>query len=68
VVYSREVFIERDDALQIQEGEKVTLMKWGNVLVEKKVEKDGELVLIGKHDAEDKDFKKTKKLTWVTAD
>ena len=43
-------------------------MKWGNVTVSKKEEIDGRIVLTGKVDPEDKDFKKTKKLTWVIAD
>lgn len=43
-------------------------MKWGNVTVSKKEEVDGRIVLTGKVDPNDKDFKKTKKLTWVIAD
>ena len=68
VVYGRDVYLERDDAAAIEEGEKITLMKWGNITISKK-EVDGENVtLYGKYDPEDKDFKKTKKLTWVCAD
>jgi len=36
VVYGNEVWIETDDASAIEEGEKVTLMKWGNITVTKK--------------------------------
>ena len=43
-------------------------MKWGNVTVSKKEEVDWRIVLTGKVDPNDKDFKKTKKLTWVIAD
>jgi glutamyl-tRNA synthetase len=44
-------------------------MKWGNVIITKK-EMDGDKVvaLYGKVDPDDKDFKKTKKITWVCAD
>lgn len=58
-----------DDALAIEEGEKITLMKWGNVTISKKeVGADGSISLVGTIDVEDKDFKKTKKITWVCAD
>lgn len=68
VFYSKEVWIEKDDALEIQEGEKVTLMKWGNALITKKVVDGDSISLFGKLDLEDKNFKKTKKITWITAD
>ena len=58
------LWIEKDDADAIEEGEKITLMKWGNVTITKKTEG----VLYGKLDLNDKDFKKTKKITWVCAD
>lgn len=69
VIYGRELWIEKDDAVAIQEGEKITLMKWGNATITK-IEKtdDGSLTLFAKVDLADKDFKKTKKITWVTAD
>jgi glutamyl-tRNA synthetase len=69
VIYGRELYIERDDATAIEIGEKVTLMKWGNVTISaKNVAEDGAISLVGTIDTEDKDFKKTKKLTWVCAD
>lgn len=69
VIYGRELYIERDDAQAIEVGEKVTLMKWGNVTISKKERADdGTLSLTGTIDPEDKDFKKTKKITWVCAD
>jgi glutamyl-tRNA synthetase len=69
VIYGRDVFVEKDDASAIEVGEKVTLMKWGNVTVTRKqVNEDGSIELWGTIDVEDKDFKKTKKITWVCAD
>jgi glutamyl-tRNA synthetase len=63
------LLIERDDASEIEVGEKVTLMKWGNVTISKKeTADDGIVILHGLVDPEDKDFKKTKKITWVCAD
>jgi glutamyl-tRNA synthetase len=47
-------------------GEKITLLKWGNAIVTKKEEINGELVLHADLLPDDKDFKKTKKLTWIT--
>jgi len=69
VIYGRDLWIERDDAASIEVGEKVTLMKWGNVTITKKENgQDGNPVLYGTIDESDKDFKKTKKITWVCAD
>lgn len=69
VIYGRELWVEKDDAAAIEVGEKVTLMKWGNVTITSKdVSADGNPVLHGTIDEADKDFKKTKKLTWVCAD
>lgn len=69
VIYGRELLIEKDDAIAIELGEKVTLMKWGNVTITKKVIlDDGTVELTGTVDPEDKDFKKTKKITWVCND
>jgi len=36
VIYGKELWIEKDDASAIEEGEKITLMKWGNVTITKK--------------------------------
>lgn len=44
-------------------------MKWGNVTITSKATSDdGSLILRGTVDPEDKDFKKTKKITWVSSD
>lgn len=68
MIYGKELWVEKDDAAAIEEGEKITLMKWGNVTITKK-EVDGDnIILYGKVDPADKDFKKTKKITWVCAD
>jgi glutamyl-tRNA synthetase len=69
VIYGSELWIEKDDAISIEVGEKVTLMKWGNITITKKESShDDNLVLYGTIDESDKDFKKTKKITWVCAD
>lgn len=66
VYYSKEILIEREDAEMIAEGEKITLMKWGNCHITSKKGEGDSLVLTGKIDETDKDFKKTKKLTWLS--
>jgi glutamyl-tRNA synthetase len=68
VSYGQELWIERDDAKDIAEGEKITLMKWGNATVTKKVVEGDNFTLYATIDEEDKDFKKTKKITWLCAD
>lgn len=69
ITYGKELLIEEEDAKTIEVGEKVTLMKWGNIIITKKdTGADGKIVLEGKLDLEDKDMKKTKKITWVTID
>jgi len=49
-------------------GEKITLMKWGNTIIKSKDEKDGQIVMTGELILDDTDYKKTKKLTWITDD
>jgi glutamyl-tRNA synthetase len=68
VIYSKNLYIEKDDAESIAEGEKVTLMKWGNATVSKKVVDGDKITLHATIDPADKDFKKTKKISWIAND
>jgi hypothetical protein len=43
-------------------------MKWGNVSITSSAEVDGVLTLHGTSLPDDKDFKKTTKLTWIAED
>jgi hypothetical protein len=43
-------------------------MKWGNVTITSSAEVDGVLTLHGTSLPDDKDFKKTTKLTWIAED
>jgi len=43
-------------------------MKWGNVTISKKVVDGNNITLFGTIDESDKDYKKTKKITWLCAD
>eukprot|EP01132_Coremiostelium_polycephalum_P009288 gene9288-11384_t len=71
VTFSKHLYLEVDDCRQIKQGEEVTLMNWGNAIVQTiqydadgttPVSMEGVLHLEG-------DFKKTeKKLTWLSAD
>lgn len=69
VLYGKEIFVEKGDAKDLAVGEKITLMKWGNAVITMKEEKpDGSFELHADLKVEDKDFKGTKKLTWITID
>lgn len=67
-LYGRELWIEREDAADVVEGEKITLMKWGNATVTKKIVDGTNITLHATIDEADQDFKKTKKFTWLCAD
>ncbi|CAG9310365.1 unnamed protein product [Blepharisma stoltei] len=75
VTYSNKVLIELEDAKEINPNEKITLMKWGNVVIDSIQENQTETfrgvplkyILEGHLVLDDKDFKKTKKLTWLSA-
>ena len=58
--------IEKEDANLLKEGQKLTLYKWGNTIVQK-IEKEGDKVtaIHVKLNLEDKDFKKTTICHWV---
>ena len=58
--------IEKEDANLLKEGQKLTLYKWGNSVVQK-IEKDGDKItsIHVKLTPEDKDFKKTTICHWV---
>ena len=50
----------------MQAGEKVTLMKWGNVrIVEVTKQETNNLCIHATDLPDDKDYKDTKKLTWL---
>jgi len=70
IFYGKNVLLEHDDAKLMKEGEKITLMQWGNCTISKiEVDaKSGKISLVGKIDEEDKVFKGTKKVTWLTND
>lgn len=70
-VYSRQIFLEQDDAKEMEVNEEVTLMDWGNAIVETitKSESTGLVTGMVVRLNLDGDFKKTKKkLTWLSVD
>ena len=62
----KKLVIEKEDANLLKEGQKLTLYKWGNSVVEK-IEKEGDKItcIHVKLTPEDKDFKKTTICHWV---
>lgn len=67
---SSKLLIEYDDAKDLfNPGVKITLMNWGNVMVNTKEEQpDGSFNMTGEYMPDDKDFKTTKKVTWLAED
>lgn len=69
VPYSSKILIEQDDAQQIKEGDRVTLMNWSNIQVIKVHKEPNNKVksIDAKLTLEDKNFKKTLKVSWLEA-
>jgi len=66
VIYSNKVLVEQTDAISFADGEEVTFMDWGNVVIDK-VHKEGDVAKsIDAHLHLEGDFRKTsKKVTWL---
>ena len=67
VFYSKRVFVESADAETFVNGENVTFVNWGNIKIEKVTKsKDGKVESVdAKLNLDDKDYKKTTKVTWL---
>ncbi|XP_027537523.1 bifunctional glutamate/proline--tRNA ligase isoform X6 [Neopelma chrysocephalum] len=67
VWYSSRVLIEGADAETLTEGEVVTFINWGNIIITKlNRNSSGKIVSINaKLNLDNKDFKKTTKITWL---
>ena len=59
------MYLEYEDAVTLKEGEKITLMKWGNVLINKIETQGDSLTLTANLLEDDKDYKSTKKINWL---
>nr|XP_034191285.1 bifunctional glutamate/proline--tRNA ligase isoform X1 [Osmia lignaria] len=66
VLTSSHLYIERDDADVLVEGQNATFINWGNILIQK-VEKENGVVkrIIAQLNLENKDYKNTLKITWL---
>lgn len=63
---STRVFVEEDDAVLFKEGENVTFINWGNLKIAKINTKGDKIESVDASvNLEDKDFKKTLKITWL---
>ncbi|XP_053488501.1 bifunctional glutamate/proline--tRNA ligase [Ictalurus furcatus] len=68
VWYGPKVFVEGADAETFTEGETVTFINWGNIIITK-IHKDSSGAissLEGRLNLENTDYKKTTKITWLT--
>jgi len=64
-----ELTIDGVDAEVLKEGENATFINWGNLAIKKVNKSHGKVVSVDAEDnTENKDFKKTTKLTWLCAD
>lgn len=63
------LLLDPEDCNGLNNGEEVTLLRWGNFIIEEMVRAEsGEVVSMkARHDPEAKNFSKTKKLTWLAS-
>ncbi|KAI3405144.1 GUS1 [Candida oxycetoniae] len=66
VIFASQVLIDQADAASLTEGEEVTFMDWGNVIIKKVVKENDIVKSIEANLHLEGDFRKTsKKLTWL---
>lgn len=68
VVYASKVLIEQADAVSLTQGEQITLMGWGNVVVEKIPNSSTSIISLDASLNLDGDVSKTKKIHWLAAE
>lgn len=62
------ILIERDDAEGLIEGQNATFINWGNLMIKKIERKNGIVVNVkASLNLEDKNYKNTLKITWLSA-
>lgn len=62
------ILIERDDAEALIEGQNATFINWGNLMIKKIEKKNGIVVNVkASLNLEDKNYKNTLKITWLSA-
>uniref|UniRef100_A0A336L852 Bifunctional glutamate/proline--tRNA ligase n=1 Tax=Culicoides sonorensis TaxID=179676 RepID=A0A336L852_CULSO len=60
------ILIDHVDALELKEGENTTFINWGNLLINKVHKSNGKVTSVDASlNLENKDYKKTLKLTWL---
>jgi len=63
------LMIDGVDAEQLKEGDNATFINWGNLMIKKVNKKDGKVVSVeAQENTDNKDFKKTLKVTWLCED
>ncbi|XP_048270036.1 bifunctional glutamate/proline--tRNA ligase isoform X2 [Bombus terrestris] len=67
VLVGSQVYIERDDANFLTEGQNATFINWGNILI-KKIERENDVIkrVVAQLNLENKDYKNTLKITWLS--
>ncbi|XP_076663274.1 glutamyl-prolyl-tRNA synthetase [Andrena cerasifolii] len=66
VLATPSLYIEKDDANMLVEGQNTTFINWGNILIQK-IEKENGVVkkITAQLNLENKDYKNTLKITWL---
>lgn len=66
IIYASDILIDQEDADSLEDGEELTLMDWGNIIVTKLVKENDSVKSIEAKLNLDGDFRKTKhKFTWL---
>lgn len=67
ILVGPQVYIEKDDANILTEGQNATFINWGNILIKKVEKKNGVITqIIAQLNLENKDYKNTLKITWLS--
>ncbi|XP_046992182.1 bifunctional glutamate/proline--tRNA ligase [Schistocerca americana] len=59
------LLIDSEDVNLLKEGENATFINWGNLMIKKINSTNGEITVEAEPNIENKDYKKTPKLTWL---
>ncbi|TKR82468.1 hypothetical protein L596_016188 [Steinernema carpocapsae] len=66
VWFTKNVWIEAADAATIKEGDTVTFINWGNLKIAKIIKESEDIEqIVADLDLDNKDYKKTLKITWI---
>lgn len=65
---SKNILIDEGDVRELSDNEEFTIMDWGNIILKERIEEDGFYTSMTAVTNIGGDFKRTKKITWISAD